>query len=83
MRTNHGATYPLNSKKYSTTTEVQSNPLHKDTDLGYFAGLAMQGQFSQIDKYIDEYDEDWINPFIVNSVNLARELIKQLDEEKK
>ena len=26
-------------------------PLHKDTDLGYFSGLAMQGQFSQIEVF--------------------------------
>ena len=53
-------------------------PLHKDTDLGYFSGLAMQGQFSQIDKYIDEYDEDWINPFIVRFTIILHILLIRL-----
>lgn len=63
--------------------EVFDNPkqLHKDTDLGYFAGLAMQGQFSQVDKYLEAYGDEWVNPFIENSITLAKQLIKQLDKE--
>lgn len=58
--------------------EVFDNPkpLHKDTDLGYFAGLAMQGLCSNkrfLDAPFDEISE--------LSISQAKELIKQLDKE--
>jgi hypothetical protein len=52
-------------------------PLHKDTDLGYFAGVAMQGILQ---------DSNWItNPIEAakRAVEYSKELIKQLDQEAK
>ena len=50
---------------------------HKDTDLGYFAGLAMQGIISSpYRKDIGEEEE-----IATLSIIVAKELIKQLDKE--
>jgi hypothetical protein len=49
-------------------------PLHKDTDLGYFAGLAMGGMLSSRSLLND-------NQLCFESIKLAKELIKQLDNE--
>lgn len=70
-------------KDWQEVFDDPTKPLHKDTDLGYFAGLAMQAQFTQMDKYLEEYDHGWIDPFIRNSIILAKEIIKQLDKEVK
>jgi hypothetical protein len=61
--------------------EVFDEPkkLHKDTDLGYFAGLAMQGYISSpVPGLKDLYDTGEI---IRRSIFFAKELIKQLDQE--
>lgn len=50
-------------------------PLHKDTDLGYFAGLAMQGILAN-----DTASGNHEN-MVKASIILAKELIKQLNEE--
>jgi len=54
-------------------------PLHKDTDLGYFAGLFLQSDVIKRSLYTDEYDDERCTL----AINLARELIRQLDEETK
>lgn len=48
--------------------------MHKDTDLGYFAGLAMV-------EYIRQYGNGWDGRIASESIATAKELIKQLDEE--
>jgi hypothetical protein len=56
---------------------VSVKQLHKDTDLGYFAGVAMQGILQ---------DSNWItNPIEASkrAVEYSKELIKQLDQEAK
>jgi hypothetical protein len=58
--------------------EVYDEPkrLHKDTDLGYFAGLALQAIINQPEYYgaktIDQ---------VRKSIEKAKEIIKQLDQE--
>ena len=51
-------------------------PTHKDTDLGYFAGLAMQAIMQ---------NERWINASVISiceeSVFLAKKLLNELDKE--
>lgn len=67
------------------------NPLHKDTDLGYFAGLAMQAMLSNpntpnlITSSIGRSPTPQESLQIIASTakSMARELIKQLDEENK
>jgi hypothetical protein len=52
-------------------------PLHKDTDLGYFAGLIFQGMM---------INSNWGGTFIsmsIDAVNAAKQLIKQLDQQAK
>lgn len=58
--------------------ETKSKTLHKDTDLGYFAGLAMQG-------YISAGSNGMPNPDMIAqyAMEAAKELIKQLDAESK
>lgn len=53
--------------------------LHKDTDLGYFAGLAMHGLLAGTDRE-DIGEEEELSKL---SIEIAKELIKQLDEESK
>lgn len=54
------------------------NPtLHKDTDLGYYAGLAMQGILATGQANLHDKDG------IVFAIEWAKELIKQLDKEVK
>ena len=52
-------------------------PLHKDTDLGYFAGLAMRGLLS--DSSLSYQTSDWAEKLSMDSIKAAKELIKQLD----
>lgn len=56
--------------------EEPNKPLHKDTDLGYFAGLAMQVMLANTNVYEKENG-------CKNSIEWAKELIKQLDEQSK
>ena len=60
--------------------EVIDNPkpLHKDTDLGYFAGVAMQSILLS-----DSYKSASARTKVENAIFLAKELIKQLDQEAK
>ena len=53
-------------------------PLHKDTDLGYFAGVAMQSILLS-----DSYKSASARTKVENAIFLAKELIKQLDQEAK
>ena len=57
--------------------EVFDEPkkLHKDTDLGYFAGLALHGLLANSKNY-----DSTVN-FSIAAIKAAKELIKQLDEE--
>lgn len=58
--------------------KLKPNPLHKDTDLGYFAGLAMQGYISAGSNGMP--DPDMIAQYAMEA---AKELIKQLNKERK
>jgi hypothetical protein len=60
-----------------TETEPEPKPLHKDTDLGYFAGLAMQGILANH----SGRDSVYIERVVSDSIDCAKELIKQLDNE--
>lgn len=60
------------------TFTSHSNPLHKDTDLGYFAGLAMQGLLANPNRVKDIGGGE-----VKNAILIAKELIKQLNEETK
>jgi hypothetical protein len=60
-----------------TSIYEKAKTLHKDTDLGYFAGVAMQGILQ---------DSNWItNPIEAakRALEYSKELIKQLDQEAK
>ena len=52
--------------------------LHKDTDLGYFAGVAMQSILLS-----DSYKSASARTKAENAVFLAKELIRQLDQDAK
>ena len=57
--------------------EVFDEPkkLHKDTDLGYFAGLALHGLLANSKNY-----DSTVN-FSIAAIETAKELIQQLDQE--
>lgn len=65
------------------------NPLHKDTDLGYYAGLAMQGILANEElrmKILSDASQNKVSGFECiekEAIRSARELIKQLNEERK
>lgn len=56
--------------------------LHKDTDLGYFSGLAMIGLLSNR-SMIDNVERPSIDWLTDCSISISKELIKQLNEENK
>ena len=56
---------------------TSENHFHKDTDLGYFAGLVLQGILANSKK--DDYPKELAR----ESILIAKELIKQLDQENK
>ena len=53
--------------------------MHKDTDLGHYAGLAMQGLLSNSNSSFIVGTPELIS----SSISIAKELIKQLDQETK
>lgn len=55
-------------------------PLHKDTDLGYFAGLAMQALVSN-NFSPTGYQNGSREDLMEEATRIAKELIKQLDQE--
>jgi hypothetical protein len=57
--------------------EVFDEPkkLHKDTDLGYFAGVALRGLLANSKNY-----DSTVN-FSIAAIETAKELIQQLDQE--
>ena len=55
-------------------------PLHKDTDLGYFAGLVIKGLLSNPKIGTDEKEASF-EPFVKYCIELSKEMIKQLDQE--
>lgn len=61
-------------------SQIDPKPLHKDTDLGYYSGLAMAGlMHSNLDSdggYILSRDD-----LARESIGQAKELIKQLENE--
>lgn len=64
--------------------KVEPTTLHKDTDLGYFAGLALQGIHSNPDwvktcKIEDDWEE-YVSRSVSAAIDISKELIKQLDE---
>lgn len=61
-------------KEVEQVFEPESKPLHNDTDLGYYAGLAMV-------EYIRQYGNGWNERIASESIATAKELIKQLDKE--
>jgi len=73
-------TYPTSSGRFLTKDQIlpEAKKLHKDTDLGYFAGVAMQSILLS-----DSYKSASARTKAENAVFLAKELIKQLDQEAK
>lgn len=55
--------------------EEQAKPLHKDTDLGHFSGLAMQGYIAAGSTGMPTPDR-----IVKYAIETAQELIKQLDQ---
>jgi hypothetical protein len=58
---------------------VSVKQIHKDTDLGYFAGLAMAGILGNTELQYLCNEKD----IAIDSIRYAKELIKQLDQEAK
>ena len=63
---------------------TQSPSLQNDTSLGltkreYFAGLAMQGLISSCDWNFTTFNKDLIESTSKNAIDLADELLKQLE----
>tara|TARA_R110000772_G_scaffold46279_10_gene105716 strand:+ start:159 stop:641 length:483 start_codon:yes stop_codon:yes gene_type:complete len=62
-----------------TRKAINRQPLHKDTDLGYYAGLAMQGLIANAPNgHLSNFKEG-----CSLAIGWAKELIKQLDKEAK
>ena len=57
--------------------DEHTKPLHKDTDLGHFAGVVLRGILA------DRKKDDYPKGLDKTAINIAKELIKQLDEETK
>ena len=53
----------------------EGKKLHKDTDLGYFAGVALHGLLANSKNY-----DSTVN-FSIAAIETAKELIQQLDQE--
>ena len=65
---------------------TQSPSLQNETSLGltkreYFAGLAMQGLISSCDWNFTTFNKDLIEATSKNAIDLADELLKQLENE--
>lgn len=71
------------SRLYPSEWElVKEKPLHKDTDLGYFAIEIIKSAIS-ISPFQKPNPESTNELFISYAIGLAQELIKQLNEETK
>lgn len=70
----------LNDEDWQEVFETELKTLHKETDLGYFAGLAMQGILANSSDIIVNLKDSDKSYF---AVLMAKELIKQLNEETK
>ena len=75
-----------NADKPINPVLTQSPSLQNDTSLGltkreYFAGLAMQGLISSCDWNFTTFNKDLIEATSKNAIDLADELLKQLENE--
>lgn len=70
--------YPKDWQEVFEEEKVQVTTLHKDTDLGYFAGLAMQAMISRSDQ-----NSGWSEGETSQCIYIAKELINQLNKETK
>ena len=75
-----------NADKPINPVLTQSPSLQNDTSLGltkreYFAGLAMQGLISSCDWNFTTFNKDLIEATSKNAIDLADELLKQLEKE--
>lgn len=70
--------YPQDWQEVFEEEKVQVTTLHKDTDLGYFAGLAMQAMISRSDQ-----NSGWSEGETSQCIYIAKELINQLNKETK
>ena len=73
-----------NADKPINPVLTQSPSLQNDTSLGltkreYFAGLAMQGLISSCDWNFTTFNKDLIEATSKNAIELADELLKQLE----
>lgn len=73
---------PVKGKPFTDIPKVEPKTIHKDTDLGYFSGLAMQSLLSN-QAMIDNVEKPSIDWLKKTSIIIAQELIKQLDEQTK
>ena len=65
---------------------IGNSALQNDTSLGltkreYFAGLAMQGLISSCDWNVTIFNKDLIEATSKNAIELADELLKQLEDD--
>ena len=75
-----------NADKPINPVLTQSPSLQNETSLGltkreYFAGLAMQGLISSCDWNFTTFNKDLIEATSKNAIDLADELLKQLENE--
>ena len=75
-----------NADKPINPVLTQSPSLQNETSLGltkreYFAGLAMQGLISSCDWNFTTFNKDLIDATSKNAIDLADELLKQLENE--
>ena len=75
-----------NADKPINPVLTQSPSLQNDTSLGltkreYFAGLAMQGLISSCDWNVTIFNKDLIEATSKNAIELADELLKQLEDD--
>lgn len=62
--------------------EEQKPTLHKDTDLGYFAGLVFTKLFDKSVFYIEQHGtSEWMDELIDHSIFIAKQIIEKLDKE--
>ena len=69
------ATYSFNFPEDWQEVFDEPKKLHKDTDLGYFAGVALHGLLANSKNY-----DSTVN-FSIAAIKAAKELIQQLDQE--
>lgn len=60
----------------------ETKPFHKDTDLGYFAGIVLPLLFTKAEFYVQKHGTNKLmDKLIDHSIFVAKQLIKQLDAE--